>query len=566
MMLKRLKFILLFSWSLIMAQFTLYGQATLNEDDVKSKTYFFEGIREKLKGNYGAAAQNYEKFLALNPNNDAVLYELSLAQFGLKNYIDSEINIRKAIALNKTNSWYYRHQLAILKKTNNISRLIVTYDNLIELEPSDIDLYFDKAAALYQISRLAEVMETYSLIESKFGTSSRLEDAKGILNFFEIHKDVSKDYDHLIDKEPLNLENYIDKANVLLVKKEFDLALEVLSRAENNVGKRYEIALLRAFIYKKTQKLDSSYANLLEAFTIGQMDFDLKLKFLHQELFDYDPQNDNNIIKIAEVFKNQFPNDSRAYDIYAEYLFKYGAIKKAAEQFEISLTKNDQNYLIWEKLVSIYNQYGNYKDVIRITEEALSSFPNQAILYYYNTFAKHRIGEKVIQDNLDFAIKLDTENKRLLSCIQGLKAELAWNKNKSKQAMEYFEKGMSIDPANYILVNSYAYFLALRMIDLKQSEDLIKKAILAEPNNMNHAATYAFILKKMGKLEEAKEWITKAIHNNKQENPVYSELMGDVLFLLGSKEQAVQLWEKSAQVGFPSSNLLKKVNEKKYFD
>ena len=119
-------------------------------------------------------------------------------------------------------------------------------------------------------------------------------------------------------------------------------------------------------------------------------------------------------------------------------------------------------------------------------------------------------------------------------------------------------------PNNYLTLSNYAYYLALRNQNLAKAETLAAKAASAMPKNSSILDTYAIVLFKQGKYDEALTYIQKALQNNEASNPVYLEHYGDILFLKGDKENAVAQWQKAKQAGNGSEKLTKKINEKKY--
>ena len=113
-------------------------------------------------------------------------------------------------------------------------------------------------------------------------------------------------------------------------------------------------------------------------------------------------------------------------------------------------------------------------------------------------------------------------------------------------------------------MSNYAYYLALRNQDLAKAEKLAAKSALALPQNSSILDTYAIVLSKVNKLDEALTYIQKALQNNEANNPVYLEHYGDILFLKGEKEKAVEQWQKAKMSGNQSEKLNRKINEKKY--
>ena len=86
----------------------------------------------------------------------------------------------------------------------------------------------------------------------------------------------------------------------------------------------------------------------------------------------------------------------------------------------------------------------------------------------------------------------------------------------------------------------------------------------AQPYNSSVLDTYAVVLFKLGRYNEALKYIEKVVQNSKDANPVYLEHYGDILFMKGEKENALLQWQNSRATGNHSEKLMRKINEKKY--
>ena len=198
-------------------------------------------------------------------------------------------------------------------------------------------------------------------------------------------------------------------------------------------------------------------------------------------------------------------------------------------------------------------------------DAALAIYPNQAILNYYMAFALHReVQNNAALTYIKTALQLDGENKALQALIFALQAEILIDEHKLTAADVSFNKALELDPQNYLIMNNYAYYLALRNEQMDRAESLIATAAKALPEDASVADTYAFVLFKRAKYEDAKVWIERALKNNTVDNSVYLEHYGDILFFLGEQQQAMIQWQKSLDAGNGSPLLKRKINEKKY--
>lgn len=528
-----------------------------------AKGYFFEGLKEKYKENYAAAASNFERYLRHYPKDDAALYELSSAQFKIKNLINAEINVTKAITLNRSNIWYYKLKAEILTSANDISQLIVVYDQLIRLEPEKFQHYLDKGKALYFASRMEEVATIYKEFESKFGDRMELREAKKnmSINTLEVELDVET-LKAEIKESPNDHVNYALLANLYLKDGLVDEALDLLNEGQAKANDHFELALAEALVYRLSSEPELALECVLKAFRNPQMPFDRKFHFVQQLLAEYELViNKNSLAVLGSSIIELHPKESKAYFIYGEALFRLGKIYEAAAQYKKSLDLNDQNFVVWEKLISIYVSQQNYEVALSTVDNALSSYPNQAILIYYKELSKNRLGMLASKSDLDYALRLIPNNFQLRSCIYGLMAEIDFNLKKFNSSNNFLELAFKTFPDNTKLYNTYAFFLASKKVALGYAFELIKKAIDLDSDNKAHYFTESFILLKMGEIEESERAVLKALRGESKDNPIYLEHYGDVLSFKGMSSEAKQHWQRAAQMGRNSLQLKNKINE-----
>jgi Tfp pilus assembly protein PilF len=101
---------------------------------------------------------------------------------------------------------------------------------------------------------------------------------------------------------------------------------------------------------------------------------------------------------------------------------------------------------------------------------------------------------------------------------------------------------------------------------LDKAEQMIQQAIILDPNNSSVEDTYAWVLFKQKKYNEARIWIEKAIQDNRVGSGTELEHCGDILYHLGEKQQALEQWRKAKAAGNKSYQLEKKINEQKYIE
>jgi tetratricopeptide (TPR) repeat protein len=108
-------------------------------------------------------------------------------------------------------------------------------------------------------------------------------------------------------------------------------------------------------------------------------------------------------------------------------------------------------------------------------------------------------------------------------------------------------------------------------IRLNDAEKMSEQTIKAEPNNPTYLDTYAWILFRQHRYQEAKTYIDRTLENDPDSAAVMLEHAGDIYYHAGDKEKALQLWQKALDnfddnTGTPEEKALltRKIKLKKY--
>lgn len=554
---------------LLLSGLASFGQLTPIQNAAKDsnmvKQLFFTGLREKMSENYTAASTNFSKILSLDPTNDAAYFELANANLRLDKLSDAEINIKQAIKLNGKNQWYLRLLTEVYKRSNKLPALIEVFNQLIILDSDNDAYYFDKANAQFLSDQAEEAKKTYQLIENKFGESKELTNAKR--RFKQSANTPDSDIVKLLEGNQADTKNYLYAAGLLLQKGNDIEALKVLLKAQLLEPANFEVNLGLADVYRRQKNDDAAFASLKLAFESGEMPLTEKVKIIAALFSKLDqPIVAKNVTALSKLVAEKNPSDAKALALYADVLYQQNKLPDALAQYQAALKQSEQIYAVWEQVINIHTLLGHYNDATKVADEALTIYPNQAGLYYYLAYALYKTNKfDDAQKNLKTALTLNLDNKSFQAQVYALQGDIYINQNNFVSAKSAFENALAAEPDNYLIMNNYAYYLALKNDDLAKAANYAELAAKALPSNASVIDTYAFILFKQQKYGAAKIWIEKALQNNSDKNSVYLERYGDILYLNGEKDAALTQWQKAKQAGNSSEILTKKINEKKYF-
>ncbi|WP_316790970.1 tetratricopeptide repeat protein [Pedobacter frigoris] len=213
-------------------------------------------------------------------------------------------------------------------------------------------------------------------------------------------------FNQMIRLSPDNDNYYFDRSNALLLGGKVEEAVKSYDELERKFGSSAELTEARGRVMGDKQ--------------------DMRNK-----------KKDNGNVEPPQSVGTQDPNDPKVMAAQAQQLYKKGDLNGALEQLKKVLKITDQLYPVWEQAMDIQMNLGLYKDVLKLGDEALAVFPNQAILYYYMAYAQQQEGKyDDALTNIKMAIQLDSENMIYLECFgdilslkgDGAQAMVQWKK------------------------------------------------------------------------------------------------------------------------------------------
>jgi len=110
------------------------------------------------------------------------------------------------------------------------------------------------------------------------------------------------------------------------------------------------------------------------------------------------------------------------------------------------------------------------------------------------------------------------------------------------------------DPKNAQALNALGYTLADRTNRYEEAYAFIKQALEISPNDFYILDSMGWVLYRLGRLEESAEYLNKAL--TVRQDPEIAAHLGEVLWVLGDKAAAKEIWEAALQETPEDSRLL----------
>jgi len=551
------------------AAIVIAGKPLTYADSGLVKQLFFSALREKTVDNYKLASEFFKRVLQIDPTNDASMFELANMEKIQNNQKSSRILLERAVTVNPNNEWYWIALADSYEKTNDIGKLENVFNELIRINPEKPDYYYDKANAFTLQKKYDEALKLYDKVEELAGPSDDLlgNRQKIYLKQGNINKAAAA-LEKAIAADPDELKYYLMLAEVYNSNNLNDKATAVLERAKKLSPNNGTLHLALADIYRDKKNYEASFHELEIAFAIPDVDVDQKIRIILGYIPKFPEVNAKaSALELSKIIATTHPTNNKALAIYGDMLLQNEKFKDAKEAYKKSIELNSQVYIVHEQLVRIELGENDYNGAIKDGENALSYFPNQAWMNYLVGIAWQQ--KKDFNKAVSYfknATSLEAEDKELLSQVYSALGDCYHALSDNNKSDDAYDKALSYNPDNAFTLNNYAYYLSLRNEQLVKAAQMSKRSNELQVNNASFEDTYAWILFKQKNYPEAKLWIEKSLIHDKSVSAVKTEHYGDIMYLLGNVDAAVQQWIKAKTQGAASPVLERKINEKKYFE
>jgi tetratricopeptide (TPR) repeat protein len=125
-------------------------------------------------------------------------------------------------------------------------------------------------------------------------------------------------------------------------------------------------------------------------------------------------------------------------------------------------------------------------------------------------------------------------------------ADMYRDAGRNPDAEKALRQLLAVEPANANALNYLGYILALRGDRLDEAIDLVRKALVAEPNNGAFLDSLGWAYFRKGELEEAEKYLGQAA-SRMPDNSEVQDHLGDVLAKRGRLSDAVAAWTRALE-------------------
>jgi len=529
---------------------------------------FSEALKQKMFGNPQNAIQILSSCLEIDPNSSAAMYELASIHAANKDFTSATLLLEKAISINSGNVWYKQMLAQIYQQTKRFDDAARVYDDLLKNDPENQQFLYTKAVMLSSAKKYDEAIKTFKTLEQETGINEQI--SVEIQELYLLNGQVEKAFqeiEKLINSNPSETRYYGLLADLYQNQGDSVNALK-------NYNKILEIDPESGFVhfslssyYLENNQFEKSFEETKKGFSSKNVELQTKVQ-LYMMLASNREQSkltDEKELELIQILIDNHPGGFLVYTIQADNFLRNNKLAEAREAMLKALDLENNDYMIWERLLFIDNDLQDWQVLYEHSTNAIELFPNQPNVYLLKSVAciqleKYDETITVIDEGLDFVV----DNPALKGQMLMLKGEALYKQNNIDEAFELFDKSVELSPENYVGLNNYAYYLSLVGRELDKAERMSGKVVERFPDNSTYLDTYAWVLFKKGNYTLAKFYMEAAIKYGGEDNAVMLEHYGDILFMLNKLEEAKQYWKKAKENGGKSEVLLQKIKEQKY--
>lgn len=544
----------------------------LNEFKVKERTSaFMEGNKQKILGNWSEAETNYKKALMIDANHTASMYELARIYFQQGRVDDAILLVSKAVNLDPENNWYQILLADLYKSTQQYDKVVEVFESLIAIYPNKIDYRYDLAMTYIIIGEYKKAIDTYNQIEGIIGITEEVSMKKRSLwsKLNKLDKAIAE-IERLVDEHPYNPRYLQILAESYVIVEKYNEALETYERVVEINPENPYIHISLSDLYRKTGDTEKAYEELKLGFANPDLDLDAKIQifltyYSIDQIFSGKSQQ---ALELSEILVSAHPDSSKAMSLYADLLYRSGQSEKALEYINKVLKVDESNYAVWEQKLFIENQMAQNDSLAKTSKLVSELFPMQPLPYLFNGFANTQLKNyEAAAKSLKTGSKLVVGNDVLLAQFYTSLGDVFNQLKEHHKSDEYYEKALTINPADAYVLNNYSYYLSLRNVNLEKAKQMAARANDLEPNNPSFMDTYGWVLYQLEEYEQAEIWVKRAIDNEEKDSAVLLEHYGDILYQLGRTDEALEYWKSAKELGGESSEFLdQKIKDRKLYE
>lgn len=545
--------------------------AVLTPEQQRKYDYFFlEAARLKAQKKYDAAFDLLQHCLTINPDASSALYELAQYHLFLKQVPQGQAALEKAVANDPDNYWYSQGLANLYQQQDEKEKAVELLEGMSVRFSGKLDPLYALLDIYNREEQYDKVIATLNRIEGKMGKNEQLSMEKfRIYLQMKDNENAFREIESLVAEYPMDSRYQVVLGDVYMQngkeEEAYNVYRKVLDAEPDNAMAMYSLASYYEATGQKElyrQQLDTL---LLNRKVPSETKINVMRQFIVQN--EQDGKDSTRVIGLFDRILEQEPDDAGMPMLYAQYLLSKGMNGKAFPVLRQVLAIEPTNTAARMMLLGEAIRKEDYNDVIGLCEAGVETNPEMLEFYFYLAIAYNQ-AERT-DDVISVCRKALTQTtadskKEVVSDFYSILGDAYHMKDLHTEAYAAYDSALVYNPSNIGALNNYAYYLSVERRNLDKAEEMSYKTVKAEPGNATYLDTYAWILFEKGNYAEARLYIDDAMKNDGSKSDTIVEHCGDIYYMTGDVDKALEYWKQALKMGSESKTLKQKIRKKKY--
>lgn len=533
--------------------------------------FYMEGEKQLALNNYEAAFALVREAARLNPGSLPAKY--ALARIYVKmNKVDTALALMRQVADGDTTHILHNigyaniatHQHKFDEARRVLERIIRNHRNKPEV--------YNPLARIYTYQKeYGKALACYDSLETYMGNSPEL--AAERVSLYVLMGDTATAVsiaENLVKETPTDVYRLLYLSDVYRYFGRYPQQMEVLNKAATITPDEPIIYISQADYHISQGDTMAYHAEYEKLLRNANIDYEVKQEVMSEYVRTMaQAENFEAIYDMYDTFISLYPYESELRKEYTSILIYMQQYAEAIVQLNI-LTEQIEDGAVWEQLLISHYHLNQFPAAMTAAHKALEMGRKTFVIYMYMNYIY------IMEKSYDKA--LESLRQTLEVCDESKNAERSYvyssmgdiynELNMPDKCFQHYDTALVYKPDNAMTLNNYAYNLACSNGDLLKAEKMSATAVKLDPDNKTFIDTHAWVLFKMGSYTLARIYMEQAVKQLSPEDTdveVYYEHYGDILFMSGETEAAIEQWQKAYKTT-PTDILKKKIEQKQYIE
>jgi len=546
-------------------------------DTTSALWHYTEGIKRRLIYNDTLGAMRlYARALERDSAFAPAHYELSQLLVD-RDHAEAVDHARAAYRTDSTNRWFLKTLVQALVSAGHIERpdrrgeVLALYRKLVAEEKSP-DNYRLMSLLYERAGQPAEAIATLDSAALLFGRIPYLERQKIriLLNSNRLD-DALRMGEQLVEADPSDPEALMLLAELCGMTGRDSVARVHYRRALDLDRTNLRVLIAYSDYAINSRDFDTYFDLLTQIFYRKELPLEEKLRIFRRLTSDrkFYGERYTQLSGLADALVLTYPEEREVVELYRDHLLAGGRFEQVGAFFKRKLA--DEKPLLEDFMLVIeLEDYLKRPDSVQLyLQRAIDRFPEEFTLrllrgHVLTMNGRAEEGIEAYREALPYA-STDSLRSAVYASIGDGWQELARGTGTVEQAVERrderwerysprcfdaYRMALKYNPDNVPVLNNFAYYLSLEGRQLKRAAKMSARAIELEPSNPTYIDTHAWVLYRLGRLEEAKKLMQQALSLDGQKSAELQIHYGDILAALGETFMAETYWKRALANGY----------------